>query len=125
MVTIYQMEVPFNTTMYQRMKDAGKVTAPVADWATKRRWVSYAFSEFEKAGYSVSSAYTVVKDPAKAKFVYRDSLWSGADLLSFGVASFGQISGVINSAPGTYDSIQVIGNQPRLPGLIKRFPQKG
>ncbi|MCB1094307.1 MAG: coproporphyrinogen III oxidase family protein [Verrucomicrobiae bacterium] len=94
MVTIYQMEVPFNTTMYQRMKDAGKVTAPVADWTTKRRWVSYAFNEFEKAGYSVSSAYTVVKDPSKAKFVYRDSLWSGADLLSFGVASFGQLSGV-------------------------------
>lgn len=94
MVTIYQMEVPYNTTMYQRMKDAGKVTAPVADWATKRRWVSYAFEEFEKAGYTVSSAYTVVKDPAKAKFVYRDSLWSGADLLAFGVASFGQLSGV-------------------------------
>jgi oxygen-independent coproporphyrinogen III oxidase len=94
MVTIYQMEVPFNTTMYQRMKDAGKVTAPVADWATKRRWVSYAFDEFEKAGYTVSSAYTVVKDPSKARFVYRDSLWSGADLLSLGVASFGQLSGV-------------------------------
>ncbi|MGK0187080.1 MAG: oxygen-independent coproporphyrinogen-3 oxidase, partial [Verrucomicrobiales bacterium] len=41
-----------------------------------------------------SSAYTVVQDPAKAKFVYRDSLWSGADLLAFGVASFGQLSGV-------------------------------
>lgn len=93
-VTIYQMEVPFNTTIYKEMKDAGKLTAPVATWAKKRDWVSYAFDEFQKAGYTVSSAYTVVKNPEKTKFVYRDSLWSGADLLATGVASFGHLSGV-------------------------------
>lgn len=93
-VTIYQMEVPHNTTIYQQMKAQGKVTAPVADWPTKRRWVSYAYDEFEKAGYTVTSAYTVVKDPERIKFVYRDSLWSGADLLSCGVASFGHLGGV-------------------------------
>ena len=42
-VTIYQMEVPFNTTIYKEMKENGKLTAPVADWQTKRRWVEYAF----------------------------------------------------------------------------------
>ena len=93
-VTIYQMEVPFNTTIYQQMKAEGKVTAPVADWPTKRSWVSYAFDEFVKAGYTVTSAYTVVKDPRRIKFVYRDSLWEGADLLSCGVASFGHLGGV-------------------------------
>jgi oxygen-independent coproporphyrinogen-3 oxidase len=93
-VTIYQMEVPYNTTMYQQMKAEGKVTAPVADWQTKRDWVSYAFDAFVKAGYTVTSAYTVVKDPARIKFVYRDALWEGADLLSCGVASFGHLGGV-------------------------------
>lgn len=93
-VTIYQMEIPFNTTIYKQMKDEGKVTAPVADWQTKRDWVSYAFDEFEKAGYTVTSAYTVVKDPNRIKFVYRDALWEGADLLSNGVASFGHLGGV-------------------------------
>ncbi len=93
-VTIYQMEVPYNTTIYQEMKAAGQLTAPVADWATKRHWVSYAFDEFEKAGYTVTSATTVVKDPEKTKFVYRDSLWAGADLLSAGVASFGHFAGM-------------------------------
>jgi oxygen-independent coproporphyrinogen-3 oxidase len=92
-VTIYQMEVPYNTTIYQEMKAAGQLTAPVADWATKRRWVSYAFDEFEKAGYTVTSATTVVRDPSRTKFVYRDSLWAGADLLSAGVASFGHFAG--------------------------------
>ena len=37
-VTIYQMEVPYNTTLYQNMKTEGKLVAPVADWETKRRW---------------------------------------------------------------------------------------
>jgi oxygen-independent coproporphyrinogen-3 oxidase len=45
-------------------------------------------------GYTVTSAYTVVKDPQRIKFVYRDALWEGADLLSCGVASFGHLSGV-------------------------------
>lgn len=93
-VTIYQMEVPYNTTIYQRMKAEGRLEAPVADWDTKRVWVDYAFREFEKAGYAVNSTSTVVKDPARTKFVYRHQLFSGADLVSVGVASFGHINGV-------------------------------
>ena len=46
------------------------------------------------AGYSVSSAYTLVRNKAKRKFVYRDSLWHGADMFGTGVASFGHVSGV-------------------------------
>src|SRR4051812_31825383 len=92
-VTIYEMEIPYNTTIYKQMKAEGKLVAPVADWETKRGWVNYAFQELEKAGYKVSSAYTAVKDPARTKFVYRDRLWAGADLLSIGVASFGHIGG--------------------------------
>ena len=93
-VTIYQMEIPYNTTIYKEMKADGKLVAPVADWETKRGWVGYAFAELEKAGYTVASAYTAVKDPARTKFLYRDRLWEGADLLPVGVASFGHINGV-------------------------------
>lgn len=93
-VTIYQMEIPYNTTIYKEMKESGRVTAPVANWPTKRAWVNWAFDRFEESGYSVSSAYTVVKNPETTKFVYRDSLWEGADLLSAGVASFGHFGGV-------------------------------
>jgi oxygen-independent coproporphyrinogen-3 oxidase len=93
-LTIYQMEVPYNTGIYQQMKREGKLVAPVADWETKRRWVDYAYSEFEKVGYTVTSATTVVKDPARVKFVYREGLFSGADILSIGVASFGHLNGV-------------------------------
>ena len=93
-VTIYEMEIPYNTTIYQRMKAEGKLVAPVADWETKRHWVSYAFTELEHAGYTVASAYTAVKNKERTKFIYRDRLWAGADLLATGVASFGHIGGV-------------------------------
>jgi len=92
-VTIYQMEVPYNTGIYKQMKTEGKLVAPVADWETKRRWVKHAFAELERAGYTVGSAYTAVKNSANAKFLYRDKLWTGADLLGLGVASFSHIGG--------------------------------
>jgi oxygen-independent coproporphyrinogen-3 oxidase len=92
-VTIYQMEIPYNTRIYQEMKGQGKLTAPVADWETKRDWVDYAFAELEQAGYTVGSAYTAVRDPERTRFVYRDSLWQGADLIGLGVASFSHVGG--------------------------------
>jgi len=65
----------------------------VVDWKTKREWVSYAFSELENAGYSVASAYTAVKDPGRTHFLYRDLLWTGADMIGLGVASFSHVGG--------------------------------
>ena len=92
-VTIYQMEIPFNTTINRDMRRKGKTVAPVADWTQKRSWVDYAFQRLEEIGYIVTSGYTAVRDPERTKFVYRDSLWKGADMLALGVASFGHFSG--------------------------------
>ena len=92
-VTIYQMELPYNTTYSKEILDEGS-QSPVADWPTKREWVNYAFDQLAAAGYQVSSAYTMIKDPDKVSFSYRDNLWQGSDLLATGVASFGHISGV-------------------------------
>ena len=94
-VTIYQMELPYNTTISGDMlKGTGQFSDTVANWSTKRRWVAEAFEALERAGYHIGSAYTAVKNPSKTKFVYRDRLWEGADLLGLGVASFGHINGV-------------------------------
>lgn len=92
-VTIYQMELPFNT-VYSKDILGEKIETPVADWPTKREWLNYAFDEFLAAGYKISSAYTVVKDNDKVNFSYRDNLWQGSDLLATGIASFGHIAGV-------------------------------
>ncbi len=92
-VTIYQMEIPYNTTIYRDMQTQGHEVAPVAGWIQKREWVTYAFEQLEANGYSISSAYTAVKNSSKTSFVYRDQLWTGADLIGLGVASFSHIGG--------------------------------
>ncbi len=94
-VTIYQMELPFNTTISSDiLKKTGQFEDSVANWATKRRWVKEAFAALEANGYTIGSAYTAVRNPGKTTFIYRDRLWQGADLAALGVASFGHINGV-------------------------------
>lgn len=90
-VTIYQLELPFNTVYSQNILGQ-HVAISVADWPTKRAWVEYAYDELLAAGYHISSAYTLVKDPQRVNFSYRDNLWRGADMLATGIASFGHIS---------------------------------
>ena len=92
-VTIYQMELPFNTVYSQDIL-GNQIETPVADWPTKRRWVDEAYTKFLAAGYAVSSAYTLIKDPQQVIFSYRDNLWQGSDLLATGIASFGHVSGM-------------------------------
>jgi oxygen-independent coproporphyrinogen-3 oxidase len=94
-VTIYQMELPYNTTISKDLlQKAGGFSDGLATWTTKRRWVAEAFAALEGAGYHLGSAYTAVKDPSRTGFVYRDRLWQGADLVGLGVASFGHVNGV-------------------------------
>ena len=93
-VTIYQMEIPYNTGIYKEMVASGTLEAPVADWETKRRWVKEAFAALEGAGYTIASGYTAVLNPERTKFIYRDELWRGADLIGLGVASFSHAAGV-------------------------------
>lgn len=92
-VTIYQMEVPYNTTLYARMKDDGSEEAPVADWQTKRRWVAEAFAALGEDGFRQSSAYTAYRGDGTS-FLYRDSLWHGADMLGLGVSAFSHLGGL-------------------------------
>lgn len=92
-VTIYQMELPFNT-IYSKDMLGNQTESPVAPWQTKRDWVDFAFDELIAAGYKISSGYTLVKDTGKVNFSYRDNLWRGADLIATGIASFGHVGGV-------------------------------
>ena len=119
-VTVYQMELPFNTRFSRSLLD-GELEHPVADWDTKRAWHAYAIDELEKAGYEVSSGYTMVKDRATCRFVYRDSVWRGCDLLGTGVASFSHLSGVhFQNVDGWGEYLATVG-EGRLP-LGRAFP---
>lgn len=93
-ITIYQLEVPTNTTLFREMAPRGGLSGVVADWPTKRRWLGEAFDALEDAGYTLTSGYTAVRDPAQSTFVYRDSLWAGADMLGLGASAFSHVGGV-------------------------------
>ncbi|MEM1060970.1 MAG: coproporphyrinogen-III oxidase family protein [Planctomycetota bacterium] len=92
-ITIYQMELPHNTIISKEIKELG-VTSPIADWATKRRWVDEAIDYLSSRGYGVSSANELVKNVETDRFLYRDNLFRGSDILATGVSSFGHMQGV-------------------------------
>jgi oxygen-independent coproporphyrinogen-3 oxidase len=92
-VTIYQMEVPYNTGIYRQMKAEGKLVAP---WRTGRPNGLGSIMPFVSWRRLATpwAALTMVKSKEKTRFLYRDKLWAGADLLALGVASFGHLNGV-------------------------------
>lgn len=92
-VTIYQMELPYNTVISQEMIKKG-LSSPIADWPTKRRWVDYAFEQFEARGYRAASAYTLATTRKPCRFIYTDALWHGGDMIGLGVSSFSHFGGV-------------------------------
>jgi len=115
-VTIYQMELPYNTVYSQNVLGGGGLERPAADWPTKREWQDYAFAELAAAGYVLSSAYTMVRPKGKSSsFVYRDSVWHGCDLLGTGVASFSHLSGVHFQNVTQWGEYLAVVGQGRLP----------
>ncbi len=92
-VTIYQMELPYNTIISQEMLKNGK-ESPIADWPTKQRWLNFAFDEFQASGYRIASAYTLATTKKSCRFIYTDALWHGGDMIGLGVSSFSHFGGV-------------------------------
>ncbi len=121
-VTVYQMELPYNTVFSKEFRIVGQddPVGSVADWPMKRAWVDYAFAEFEKAGYIVTSATTAMKNK-NTEFVYRDALWSGADMFGTGVASFGHINGVHMQNVDTWEAYIEKINRGEIP-LGRAYP---
>jgi oxygen-independent coproporphyrinogen III oxidase len=115
-VTIYQMELPFNTTISRDLlKGTGQFAQTVATWPTKRRWVQEAFAALEADGYHVASAYTAVKNPERTRFLYTDRVWQGADLAGLGVASFGHVNGVHMQNLDTWETYSAAIRRDELP----------
>src|SRR5215813_9074439 len=92
-VTIYQMELPYNTVISQEMLSKG-IDSPVADWPTKRRWLEYAYDQFQARDFRIASAYTLATNKKPCRFIYTDALWHGGDMLGLGVSSFSHFGGV-------------------------------
>jgi coproporphyrinogen III oxidase-like Fe-S oxidoreductase len=92
-VTIYQMELPYNTVISRDIIKLG-IESPIADWPAKRRWVDYAFEQFQEHGFRIASAYTLATTRKPCRFIYTDALWHGGDMIGLGVSSFAHFGGV-------------------------------
>jgi coproporphyrinogen III oxidase-like Fe-S oxidoreductase len=87
------MELPYNTVISQEMLKEG-IASPIAGWETKRRWLNYAFEQFQERGYQIASATVLTKTSKPCRFIYTDALWHGGDMIGLGVASFSHFDGV-------------------------------
>jgi oxygen-independent coproporphyrinogen-3 oxidase len=91
-VTIYQLEIPFNTPLYRQLRDDDQAEQP-ASWSLKRARLARGFARLGAAGYTLRSAYTAVREPERHLFRYQDLQYAGADLLGIGVSAFSYLGG--------------------------------
>jgi oxygen-independent coproporphyrinogen-3 oxidase len=115
-VTIYQMELPYNTVIAQDILKQG-VASPIADWDTKRTWLNFAFDQFQQHGYEIASATTVVTTKKPCRFIYTDALWHGGDMIGLGVSSFSHFDGVNFQNAHNFEEYIRILNTDKLPLL--------
>jgi oxygen-independent coproporphyrinogen-3 oxidase len=108
------MELPYNTVISQDILKKG-VESPIADWATKRRWLNYAFEEFLAHGYEIAGSDIVATKRKTCRFIYRDALWHGGDMIGLGVSSFSHFGGVNFQNAHNFEEYVRILNEDRLP----------
>ena len=113
-VTIYQMELPYNTVISQDILKKG-IQSPIADWSTKRHWLNYAFDRFLDRGYEIAGSDIVSKKKKTCRFIYRDALWHGGDMIGIGVSSFSHFGGVNFQNAHNFEEYLRILNEDRLP----------
>jgi len=113
-VTIYQMELPYNTIISQEILKDG-IESPIADWPTKQRWLDYAFDQFQASGYRIASAYTVATTKKPCRFIYTDALWHGGDMIGLGVSSFSHFGGVHFQNVHSFEEYLSLIEQNKLP----------
>ena len=115
-VTIYQMELPYNTVISQDILKKGLVS-PIAGWDTKRSWLNYAFEQFLAHDYEIAGTDIVATKKKTCRFIYRDALWHGGDMIGIGVSSFSHFGGVNFQNAHNFEEYVRILNEDRLPLL--------
>lgn len=115
-VTIYQMELPYNTSISQDILKKGLVS-PIAGWTDKRRWLDYAFEQFLAHDYEIAGTDIVATKKKTCRFIYRDALWHGGDMIGIGVSSFSHFGGVNFQNAHNFEEYVRILNEDRLPLL--------
>jgi len=115
-VTIYQMELPYNTVISQDILKKG-IASPIAGWDAKRGWLNYAFEQFLAHDYEIAGTDILATKKKTCRFIYRDALWHGGDMIGIGVSSFSHFGGVNFQNAHNFEEYMRILNEDRLPLL--------
>jgi oxygen-independent coproporphyrinogen-3 oxidase len=113
-VTIYQMELPYNTIISQDILKKG-TPSPIAAWSPQRGWLDYAFEQLLAHGYEIAGTDIVATKKKTCRFIYRDALWHGGDMIGLGVSSFSHFAGVNFQNAHNFEEYVRIINEGRLP----------
>ncbi len=113
-VTIYQMELTYNSRLYASIKAGRSIRIP--SWVAKRSMVDEGFKALEGAGYVIGSGYMAIRHPDRWRFVYTvENYWHGADLLALGETAFGHFQGVHYQNADTFEQYVSRVSEGRLP----------
>jgi oxygen-independent coproporphyrinogen-3 oxidase len=113
-VTIYQLELTYNSSLYASLK-AGR-ELPLPSWPAKRAMVAEGFRMCEEAGYVIGSGYMAIRNPKRWRFVYTvEHFWHGADLLALGETAFGHLQGVHYQNVDTFERYTDLLQKDKLP----------
>ncbi|MBI3461865.1 MAG: hypothetical protein HY000_02230, partial [Planctomycetes bacterium] len=92
-ITVYQLEVPQYTPLYQAI-DRRELRGNLPTWGEKRAMLAYAFKRMEEEGYALRSAYAAARNGPHRRFAYQVEQYQGADLVGIGASSFSYVGGV-------------------------------
>jgi len=110
------MELPYNTVISQDILKQG-TPSPIAGWDTKRGWLNYAFEQFVAHDYAIAGTDIVATKKKTCRFIYRDALWHGGDMIGIGVSSFSHFGGINFQNAHNFEEYVRILNEDRLPLL--------
>jgi oxygen-independent coproporphyrinogen III oxidase len=113
-VTVYQLELSYNSALYSSLSAGRELRLP--DWTRKRNWTRQAFRLCEESGYLVATGVIAVRHPLWWRSVYTiDHFWHGADLLALGESSFGYLGGIHYQNVDTFDQYLKMVSHGNLP----------
>ncbi|MBI3467035.1 MAG: coproporphyrinogen III oxidase family protein, partial [Planctomycetes bacterium] len=92
-ITVYQLEVPEYTPLYQAI-GRRELRGNLPTWGEKRAMLAYAFKRMEEEGYALRSAYAAARNGPHRRFAYQVEQYQGADLVGIGASSFSYVGGV-------------------------------
>ena len=92
-VTIYQMEVPYNTTIFKEMKVHGADRRAGGHLEDQARLGGLRLLRIGEGRLHRAQRLYGGEGSSTTRFVYTDLLWTGADMIGLGVASFSHVQG--------------------------------